>query len=91
MCNLSDIPVPAASTDGSDVLPGVLLDQPSPHSCLTPLQFQALFNKTLSLVQRKTQVSEAQIAVVLKRYLKFSESSPKFSLHPLMYSYGHCH
>lgn len=83
MFNLSDIPVPAVSRDGSDVLPGVLLDQPSPHCCLTPLQFQALFSKTFSLVQRQAQVSEEKIAIILKTYLKFSECSPKFSLHPL--------
>lgn len=83
MCNLYDTPVPAVSTDGSEVLLGVLLDSPSPHFCLTPLQFQALLSKTLSLGQ--SWVSEEQIAISLKTHLKFSECSPKFILHPYVF------
>lgn len=89
MCNLSDIPVPAVSTDGSDVLPGVLLDQPSPHCCLTPLQFQALFSKIFSLVQRQNQVLEEQITIFLKAYSKFSMFT-QIQLRFPVYSYGHC-
>lgn len=85
MCNLCDTPVPAVSTDGSDVLPGVSLDQPSPHCCLTPLQFQALFSKTFSIVQRQTQVSEEQIAIFWKTYLKFSECSPNSGYIPCVF------
>lgn len=78
VCDLYDTPVPAVSTDGSNVLLGVLLDLSSPYSCLTPLQFQALFSKTLLLQQ--IWISEEQIAISLNTfYLKLAEYSPKFS------------
>lgn len=37
MCNLYDTPIPAVSTDGSDVLLGVLLNPPSPLLLPHPL------------------------------------------------------
>lgn len=85
MCNLSDIPVPAVSTDGSDVLPGVLLDQPSPHCCLTPLQFQALFSKIFSLVQRQTQVLEEQITILFEDVLKILSVHPNSAWIPRVF------
>lgn len=77
VCDLCDTPVPAVGTDGSNVLLGVLLDPPSPYFCLTPLQFQALFSKTVLLQQ--IWISEEQIAISVNTfYLKLAEYSPKF-------------
>jgi len=83
VCNLYDTPVPAVRTDGSSVLLGVLVDAPSPDFCLTPLQFQALFSKSLSL--RQSWISEGQTAISWKTYLKFSECSPKFRFYPYVF------
>lgn len=51
VCDLCNNPVLTVSSDGSNVLLGVLLDPPSPYFCLIPLQFQALLSKILSLKQ----------------------------------------
>lgn len=83
MCNLCDTAVTAVSTDGSDVLLGIMLDPPSPHFCFTLLQFQALFSKSFSLGQ--SWISEQQISISLKTYLKFSECSPKIRFHPYIF------
>lgn len=51
VCDLCNNPVLTVSSDGSNVLLGVLLDPPSSYFCLIPLQFQALLSKILSLKQ----------------------------------------
>lgn len=50
VCDLCNNPVLTVSSDGSNVLLGVLLDPPSPYFCLIPLQFQA-FSCFLGLIE----------------------------------------